>query len=427
MQYIINLDGRYYFSRRVPSELREYDNRGKVRFALRTDSKAEAFRLAGKKNEELENYWRQLVQTGKKHCHDLYEGAVKRASLYGSQYQTNLELSVGSLLQLVQRMVQVDRGKDNPHQVEALLGGVSKPVIKLDDALVKYWDYTRDQTLDKSRNQIRKWKNPRILAINNFIGCVGNKPITELTRDDTLKFKDWWITRIEEEDYVTNSANKNFTHVRQVVDLVNENLKLGIDVDHLFKKLFFEEDDERQRLPFETDHIINKLLHPNNLKGLDDQAQCALFGIAELGIGLTEQVNLEPCNIILNDGIPRLAIIPKKKKGLKTKYRRREIPLVGFALETYRKFPNGLTDYADAPDRLSSVLSKHFRDKGLYPSDQHSLYSLRHSFQDRLLAANTPDRVQADLMGHKFNRQAYGLGSSLAQRLEYLQKIQLQR
>jgi hypothetical protein len=61
----------------------------------------------------------------------------------------------------------------------------------------------------------------------------------------------------------------------------------------------------------------------------------------------------------------------------------------------------------------------------LLPTDQHSVYSLRHSFQDRLTAVNTPDRIQADLMGHKFNRSVYGTGATLVHRLEWMEKIQL--
>ena len=53
------------------------------------------------------------------------------------------------------------------------------------------------------------------------------------------------------------------------------------------------------------------------------------------------------------------------------------------------------------------------------------MYSLRHSFQERSLAVNTPDRVQADLMGHKFNRPAYGEGAALVHKLERLDKIRL--
>ena len=36
-----------------------------------------------------------------------------------------------------------------------------------------------------------------------------------------------------------------------------------------------------------------------------------------------------------------------------------------------------------------------------------------------------PDRVQADLMGHKFNREKYGKGSTLEKKLEWMQKIQI--
>jgi hypothetical protein len=95
---------------------------------------------------------------------------------------------------------------------------------------------------------------------------------------------------------------------------------------------------------------------------------------------------------------------------LKTRYRKRTIPLVGFALDAFKACPKGFDQYRDCPDLLSAVLGGYLRSRKLLPSDNHSVYSLRHSFQDRLLAANAPDRVQADLMGHKFNRLAYGDG-----------------
>jgi len=112
---------------------------------------------------------------------------------------------------------------------------------------------------------------------------------------------------------------------------------------------------------------------------------------------------------------------------LKTRYRKRIIPLVGFALEAFKACPNGFDEYRDRPDQLSAVLGKYLRDNDLFPSENHTVYSLRHSFQDRLLAANAPDRVQADLMGHKYNREPYGKGSSLEQKLEFMQKIQIRK
>lgn len=77
------------------------------------------------------------------------------------------------------------------------------------------------------------------------------------------------------------------------------------------------------------------------------------------------------------------------------------------------------------PDGLSGDICDHLRENKLLPSENHTLYSLRYSFQDRLLAANAPDRVQTDLMGHKFQREDYGNGASMEQKLEYLEKIKL--
>ena len=130
-------------------------------------------------------------------------------------------------------------------------------------------------------------------------------------------------------------------------------------------------------------------------------------------------------DIFLDHEIPHIVIVPREKKALKTKYRKRVIPLVGYALDAFKACPQGFTSYRDRPDALSGVLSSYLKKNKLLPSDKHTVYSLRHSLQDRLLAVNAPDRVLADLMGHKFNRPTYGDGASLKQKMEWLEKIQL--
>lgn len=75
--------------------------------------------------------------------------------------------------------------------------------------------------------------------------------------------------------------------------------------------------------------------------------------------------------------------------------------------------------------KLTNKVNKFLRENDLFPSTNHSTYSLRHSFQDRLTAISTPDRVQVQLMGHSFRREDYGLGAALEQKLEYLSKISL--
>lgn len=78
----------------------------------------------------------------------------------------------------------------------------------------------------------------------------------------------------------------------------------------------------------------------------------------------------------------------------------------------------GFPRYADNPG-LSATINKYLRENKLLESSNHSLYSLRHSFEDRMLAAGVDDRIRRDLFGHRLDRERYGRGASL----EHLAKI----
>ena len=79
-----------------------------------------------------------------------------------------------------------------------------------------------------------------------------------------------------------------------------------------------------------------------------------------------------------------------------------DIPLVGAALVAFRELKGGFVRYRGKADLIShtrreffATINKYLRENGLIPSDRHSLYSLRHSFEDRLTAVEPPDKVQA--------------------------------
>ena len=54
---------------------------------------------------------------------------------------------------------------------------------------------------------------------------------------------------------------------------------------------------------------------------------------------------------------------------------------------------------------------------------RHTIYSLRHAFEDRMLAARIDERIRRDLMGHSLGRERYGLGASLEHTAELLAPI----
>jgi len=130
--------------------------------------------------------------------------------------------------------------------------------------------------------------------------------------------------------------------------------------------------------------------------------------------------------LMLDAAIPHVVIAEREDRVLKTTYRERTIPLVGCSLWAAQQAPNWFDRYRDKSDSASALINKVLRNAGLMPTPQHSIYGLRHTFQDRILAASAPDRLQADLMGHDFNRPVYGEGASLEQKLELLSGIKFQ-
>ncbi len=305
-----------------------------------------------------------------------------------------------------------------------MLGGKKQSEMLLSKITEAYWKLTKDKTINKSVAQVRKWRNPRTKAVLNFIAIVGDKPVSKITRNDTVAFRDWWIDRIKEKNMNAGTANKDLIHLKGVLEAVSEHYQCGLNISHLFKKLMMETRFKQTRLPFTSPQIVALLSSPRLLK-MNSEARWFLHAAAETGARPSEIVGLLPEDIILNDPIPHIWIRDRKGRPLKTKHSERQIPLVGYALDAFKAMPNGFPKYRDRTDNLTAAVNKFLRGNKLLPSEQHSIYSLRHSFQDRILSVNAPDRIQAELMGHKFNRPKYGDGGSLQQKLDYMQMIQL--
>ena len=62
---------------------------------------------------------------------------------------------------------------------------------------------------------------------------------------------------------------------------------------------------------------------------------------------------------------------------------------------------------------LSATVNKYLKSNDLLETPAHSFYSLRHAFEDRMLAAGIDDRIRRDLFGHRLDRERYGKGASL--------------
>ena len=185
--------------------------------------------------------------------------------------------------------------------------------------------------------------------------------------------------------------------------------KLGIKID--LKGLTFSAGAIEPRQPFAADWIRDRLLAPGALDGLNLEARVILLGMVNTGYRPSEAQGLLAHHIRLEATVPHISIEPEGRT-LKTETSKRVIPLTGVSLEAFRHCPEGFPRYRDNRT-LSATVNKYLREKGLLPSADHTMYGLRHSFEDRLLAASVDPRIRCYLMGHALDRQRYGAGASL--------------
>ena len=155
---------------------------------------------------------------------------------------------------------------------------------------------------------------------------------------------------------------------------------------------------------------------------LNAEARRVIYLITETGLRLSEACNLSRATIKLDATVPHIQVRPEGRET-KNYQSERDIPLVGVALMAMRKQPDGFPRYRDKADSLSALVNQALEVRALRPEPGQTLYSLRHTFEDRLTAVEAPEKVVAALMGHKWHRPRYGLGPSLAQKRNWLERI----
>jgi integrase len=240
--------------------------------------------------------------------------------------------------------------------------------------------------------------------------------------DDAIDYSEWWRERVLEDGVAAKTGNKDIGQLSRM--LKEMSVRRRLNLPDIFKGLRLKGETEKTRCPFETDFIQNRLLAESALASLNEDARFVLYVIMETGLRPSEVVNLTASAIRLDAPIPHLKIMPEGRR-LKTDDSEREIPLVGVALAAMKRRPEGFPRYRDKSSGLSATLNKYLTENRLRPTPDHTVYSLRHSFKDRLVAVEAPDSLIDSLMGHKTYKPKYGKGPSLELKLKFLQRISL--
>ena len=439
-------DGSWHYNRRVPTRFAAFDDRGRIRFSLKTTSLDTARERRNALIEADNLFWASLAgingeaagpdgeRAQRLVARKRYEAAGKRALARGFSYVPADDLAeAAELHEIVERIRLVDAqdtGWKSPrekHEAEAVLGGAIPPPVLISEAFDIYCtEIAADEQLGKSEAQKRLWSKTKKRGVQYLIDLIGDKPILSVTRQDAQSYYNWWRERLTDKPgrkaLTANTANRDIGNVRK---LFSEYCKFIGDEDrpNPFRNLSFKDKLKAEVPPFADEWVRTRILKPGVFAGVNEQAWHILYALIETGCRPGEIANLMEEDIFLDHEVPHIRIRPKRNREIKTQASIREIPLVGVSLEAMKKFPSGFDHYRDKPDLLSQTLMKAFKVRRLFPTPQHKIYSFRHSFEKRMLEAEIDHDLRLTLMGHTNKRPAYGDGGSLAYRRDQLMKI----
>ncbi|TPN44910.1 DUF6538 domain-containing protein [Mesorhizobium sp. B1-1-7] len=441
-RYLTLRQGNYHYKRRVPVTIAHLDERAPhVRASLKTDDR----NLARRKRDLLEAaddaLWASLITKGVTDpARRRYEAAVKRVealdfTFHGAAYFEQPE----AFDDLVDRLRHVlASGQEDQITALPLIGAVEVPKTKVSDAFDIYCkEIVADELTGKSQVQKDQWKKVKQRAVSNFIKLNGDIAMEEITVDHAKKLYRHWLARIlarsssDPQAVKPAGASAGNRDVGNMRVLHEAYFKYQGDSrrENPFDGLGFSNRIKKPRPPIPTDWIRDTVMKPGALATLNEEARGILLILIETGARPSEICNLEPLAIRLSNKVPHLSIEPREDpdnpREIKTDSSRRLVPLVGVALAAAQRHKAGFPLYRNRENDLSATLNKFLRANALLPTRAHTVYSFRHSFEDRMKEGGLDDELRRLLMGHTVDRPKYGSGGSLDWRRRELMKIAL--
>jgi integrase len=434
-RYLVERSGTFQYHRKVPAIVGDLDPRApKIRISLKTDDRS----LARMKRDEWERQhddeWRELLGgADPQSVTARHKAALRRVEALGFAYRSISSLvSNGTSMDEILKRISL-AGKQAPESdvVTAVLGLVDEPQVTVNQAFQVYLkEIMPAELVGKSETQKADWQKVKARAVANFVKVVGDIPISEITREQALKFRQFWLGRVAPEKgrptHSASSGNRDVGNMRQLFRMYHAHIGQG-DKLNPFDGIAFAEKNKQQRPPFPVEWVQNQFLGSSKLIGLNREARGIILMMAETGARPSELANLSASTIHLSAKVPHIEIAPRQDpedpREIKTTSSVRLVPLVGVALEVAKAFPTGFARYWNKERTLSNTLSKALDAHGLLPppisgKKPYSSYSMRHTFEDRMKESKVDEELRKGLMGHVIDRPKYGDGHSLKMKHE---------
>lgn len=413
-------DGDWRFVARVPTDLVSAYGEARVRVSLHTSEEVVALEKAAVMIEEYRQAWNDLRDGRSSDAKVRYDSAKRIARRHGRDYRSAADLAAAATASTAAMDELISRIRSaTPETAPALLGTVPEPTLLLSNLVSEVERLRRVELSGKSPKQLHRWRIARERAVRNLIGIAGDISALDISRTVALDFADWWRDRLLNDGLKPASMNRDLENLGGLIAAVAkarriENPKpfsgLAVPVGIVSRPHAITREDL-------IDHLIPALSR------LNVEARGIVCVLIQTGLRPSEACNARPEDIVLECTVPHILIQRRDDRELKTINAVRRIPLVGIALEAARTHPAGWPRYHDAEATFCATVGKWMNEVMPKGSPRCSAYGLRHGFQDRLNDAAPPERVNADLMGHKISRERYGAGPSLDQLIKVMRAV----
>ena len=375
VSYLYKKRSVFYFSKRVPCDVKSYYKSDRIVICLKTKSNASAIRASKSLYQRLDDYWASIRLTK---------------------------------MQVPAQHLLVSKPPVNSNSNAPLLSEALSTYLKLKGV-------GKDKIFIRGANR----------NINYVIELLGDLPIDNYNSKDAASFRDWLL----EKGLIVSSVKRVFSSVRAIINLIIQEHGLGIN--NPFSKTYMPENNEeqkRQSLPIEVVRKVQGLC-----KKQDDDLRWLIALLSDTGMRLGEGVGLLKSDINLDCDIPHINLVPHPWRRLKTKGSKRCIPLVGASLWASRKILDNRNDSIYAFPRYTSVdncnansasaaLNKWMKEQ---LTDNYVIHGFRHSFRDRLRAVECPSDIIDQLGGWRLKSvgEGYGKGYELSLLSKWLLEI----
>jgi integrase len=372
--------GVFYFSRRIPKELKHHYSSPRIAYSLRTRSPKIAEARARKAAEQLDEYWYLLRS--------------READLPGHH------------------MLRVGQAGDGSSVAPQL--ATSSSSVLLSEAVSIYLQ-------QKGKNRPATFQRAAERSCGYVIDACGDKHLEAYTKADANAFRDALIAR----GLAGSSMTRVFGTVRAVTNFAAS--EQGLTLNNPFTGVYFDrEAGVSDRAPFSLDDL--KAVQ-SKCREHDDELRWLVALVSDTGMRLAEATGMTRYDFVeAEDGCLFARVQPHPWRRLKTKSSERDVPLEGetlwaahriLAQQTSSKFafPRYNKKETTNANSASAALNKWMKE---HVSEGCSMHSFRHSMRDRLRAVECPADIVDQIGGWQTDGVGHGYGKGYP--LEVLRK-----